>query len=101
MSDFCEAEHPNTNVGCYANAGHEGKHWSYSDYVKDRTGETQNEHGNMIWEWDGAAPEVPAGSATLVLSDAELGILIVALQPGSHFFPDLNAKLIAARESIK
>lgn len=101
MSDFCEVEHTNARQGCFGEPKHRGKHWSYSSHVHDKTGQRDNEHGNMIWEWEDDTPEVPAGSAALVLNDAELGILLTTLDPVKQFFPDLSAKLIEVRRRLQ
>jgi hypothetical protein len=98
--DYCAAEHKNTNVGCYGRTGHKGPHWSYSSQTVDQTGEKQNDKGNWIWEWDNEAPAVPAGSAAVVLTREELGILHTLLLPVQHFFPDLTEKLTDARVSL-
>jgi hypothetical protein len=105
VSSFCEAEHENAKDGCYGFAGHTGRHWSYANAVHDNTGQRDNNHGNMIWEWDNtdeapAAPVLPAGSAAVVLTEAELGILLTTLQPVTQFFPDLQDKLSAARTAV-
>jgi hypothetical protein len=52
MSLYCDAEHPNAQNGCYGITHHDGKHWSYADYIRDRTGAFTSESGNLIWEWD-------------------------------------------------
>lgn len=102
-ADFCDAEHKNAKDGCYGSPNHTGKHWSYANVVHDRTGQRENHNGNFIWEWDDtpAPTEAPAGSAALVLNDAELGILLTTLEPVKQFFPDLQTKLIEARRRLQ
>lgn len=101
-ADFCDAEHKNAKDGCYGTEYHDGKHWAFVSTVHDRTGERENAKGNWIWEWDDTTPaEVPAGSAALVLNDAELGILLTTLEPVKQFFPDLQTKLIEARRRLQ
>lgn len=101
-ADFCEAEHKNAKAGCYGQPDHTGKHWAYTSTVHDRTGERDNNNGNMIWEWgDEPTYTAPEGSVTLVLSQADIGVLLMTIQPVSHFFPDLQDKLSAAQAGIK
>lgn len=106
MSDFCDAEHSNAKDGCYGQPDHKGKHWAYESTVHNQNGAIDNRSGNMIWEWDDEAtpvypPGVPAGSAAVVLNDADLGILLTTLEPVKQFFPDLQARLIEARRRLQ
>lgn len=100
MSDWCEAEHSNAKDGCYGKPDHTGKHWAYAGTVRNKTGLVDDNHGNMIWEWDDTTTVLPAGSAAVVLTEAELGILLTTLQPVTQFFPDLQDKLSAARTAV-
>jgi hypothetical protein len=102
---YCEAAHKNATEGCYGFQDHTGKHWAFVSTVTDRTGAVDDGHGSMIWEWDREAPEVPAGSAALVLTDNEISVMLASLVGLEAVIPGLAKpileKLNAAREGIK
>lgn len=91
---YCEATHPKSHNGCYNPYNHDGLHRGYPPFNGD------NDDAFFWGDGEVPAPEVPAGSAALVLTDAELGILLTTLQPVVQFFPDLNLKIIAARNAV-
>lgn len=94
-TEYCTAEHENTAAGCYSYPNHPGKHWAVAGDVVD----SAHDDGTWVdgkWHWGGDTP-VPAEPFT----DAELGILLAAIQPVKHFFPDLEAKITKAREALK
>jgi hypothetical protein len=100
--EFCTAEHDNTQVGCYGEAGHEGKHWSYSSSVMDTTGQIQNDNGDWIWQWGNEAPAVPAGSVAVVLTREELEMLLIALYPAStNNYPITTAMFNRLNETLE
>lgn len=89
LIDYCSSTNKLSPEGCFATTGHKGQHWGWS-FPDGRN----NPAVKVYWD---TVIEVPEGHSALVLSSAEIGILLTTLQPVSQFFPDLFQKLEAAK----
>lgn len=85
---FCEATHIRSDDGCYEEYGHVGQHRGWEATLD----------GFREFHWDSVPEPEPE---PLTFAPEEIGILLVALQPVQQFFPDLKAKLEAAKEAAQ